>query len=30
MPPIIDHQNGLAWPDSEFGVFKSAVGYAYR
>ena len=23
IPPITDRQNGFAWPDSEFGVFKT-------
>jgi hypothetical protein len=29
MPPITDRQNGFAWPDSEFGVFKSGGGYVF-
>ncbi len=28
-PPITDHQNGFAWPDSEIGVFKSNAGYEF-
>src|ERR1700731_452432 len=28
-PPITDRQNGFAWPDSEFGVFKTDVGYTF-
>ena len=28
-PPITDRQNGFAWPDSEFGVFKTEVGYTF-
>jgi hypothetical protein len=29
IPPITDHQNGFAWPDSEFGVFKTDAGYTF-
>jgi len=29
IPPITDHQNGFAWPDSEFGVFRSEQGYTF-
>src|SRR5580658_6105260 len=29
MPPITDLQNGFAWPDSEFGVFKTDTGYTF-
>src|ERR1017187_1138763 len=29
LPPLTDHQNGFAWPDSEFGVFKTTSGYAF-
>jgi hypothetical protein len=29
MPPLSDHQNGFAWPDSEFGVLKTASGYLF-
>jgi hypothetical protein len=29
IPPITDRQNGFAWPDSEFGVFKTDAGYAF-
>jgi hypothetical protein len=29
MPPITDHQVGFAWPDSEFGVFKTDAGYTF-
>jgi hypothetical protein len=28
-PPITDRQNRFAWPDSEFGVFKTDVGYTF-
>ncbi len=28
-PPITDRQFGFAWPDSEFGVFKTDVGYTF-
>jgi hypothetical protein len=29
VPPISDHQNGFAWPDSEFGVFRTENGYTF-
>jgi hypothetical protein len=29
VPPITDRQNGFAWPDSEFGVFKTDAGYTF-
>jgi hypothetical protein len=29
IPPITDTQNGFAWPDSEFGVFKTDAGYTF-
>jgi len=29
IPPLTDSQNGFAWPDSEFGVFRSATGYTF-
>lgn len=29
IPPITDHQNGFAWPDSEFGVLKTPAGYVF-
>jgi hypothetical protein len=29
IPPITDHQNGFAWPDSEFGVFKTGPIYSF-
>jgi hypothetical protein len=29
IPPITDHQFGFAWPDSEFGVFKTDAGYTF-
>ena len=29
IPPITDRQFGFAWPDSEFGVFKTDVGYTF-
>jgi hypothetical protein len=28
-PPLTDPQNGFAWPDSEFGVLKSATGFTF-
>jgi hypothetical protein len=28
-PPITDKQNGFAWPDSEFGAFKTEAGYTF-
>jgi hypothetical protein len=28
-PPITDLQNGFAWPDSEFGVFKTNARYTF-
>jgi hypothetical protein len=28
-PPITDLQNGFAWPDSEFGVFKTNASYTF-
>ena len=27
IPPITDLQFGFAWPDSEFGVFRTEAGY---
>lgn len=29
MPPITDQQFGFAWPDAEFGVFKTDAGYTF-
>ena len=29
IPPITDLQNGFAWPDSEFGVFRTDAGYTF-
>jgi hypothetical protein len=29
IPPITDTQNGFAWPDSEFGVMRTASGYTF-
>ncbi len=29
IPPITDTQNGFAWPDSEFGVMRTANGYSF-
>ncbi len=29
IPPITDRQFGFAWPDSEFGVFKTDAGYTF-
>jgi hypothetical protein len=29
IPPITDAQNGFAWPDSEFGVFRTDQGYTF-
>jgi hypothetical protein len=29
IPPITDRQFGFAWPDSEFGVFKTDEGYTF-
>src|SRR5579862_7804776 len=29
IPPITDLQFGFAWPDSEFGVFKTDAGYTF-
>jgi hypothetical protein len=29
IPPITDRQNGFAWPDSEFGVFKNDTDYTF-
>jgi hypothetical protein len=29
IPPISDRQNGFAWPDSEFGVFRTDAGYTF-
>ena len=29
IPPITDRQNGFAWPDSEFGVFKNDTAYTF-
>ena len=28
-PPITDHANGFAWPDTPLGVVKTAGGYAF-
>ena len=29
IPPITDRQFGFAWPDSEFGVFRTDAGYTF-
>src|ERR1035438_7922594 len=29
IPPITDRQFGFAWPDSEFGVFKTSASYTF-
>jgi hypothetical protein len=29
IPPITDRQFGFAWPDSEFGAFKTDTGYTF-
>jgi hypothetical protein len=29
LPPLTDHANGFAWPDTELGVIKTPDGYAF-
>jgi len=29
LPPLNDHANGFAWPDTELGVIKTAQGYMF-